>query len=98
LVRRHAGEQQADQPDVDAHGGDAARKSHAFRLSARRPPRNPLGVRAMYRGSSTYRIHGTDAPWTVGQEVSQGGIRMYNDDVIDLFNRLAIGTKVVVLW
>ena len=46
-------------------------------------PRNPLGVRAMYLGSSTYRIHGTDAPWTVGQEVSQGCIRMYNDDVID---------------
>jgi lipoprotein-anchoring transpeptidase ErfK/SrfK len=61
-------------------------------------PRNPLGVRAMYLGSSTYRIHGTDAPRTVGQEVSQGCIRIYNDDVIDLFNRLAIGTKVVVLW
>ncbi len=52
----------------------------------------------MYLGSSTYRIHGTDAPRTVGQEVSQGCIRMYNDDVIDLFNRPPIGTKVVVLW
>ena len=61
-------------------------------------PRNPLGVRAMYLGSSTYRIHGTDAPWTVGQEVSQGCIRMYNADVIDLYNRTPIGTKVVVLW
>ena len=81
---------------MDAHGGDAARKSHASPRPA--ATRNPLGVRAMYLGSSTYRIHGTDAPWTVGQEVSQGCIRMYNDDVIDLFNRPPIGTKVVVLW
>jgi lipoprotein-anchoring transpeptidase ErfK/SrfK len=61
-------------------------------------PRNPLGVRAMYLGSSTYRIHGTDAPWTIGHEVSQGCVRMYNDDVIDLYNRTPIGTKVVVIW
>jgi hypothetical protein len=53
-------------------------------------PRNPPGVRAMYLGTSTYRIHGTDAPWTIGQEVSQGCVRMYNDDVIDLYNRVTI--------
>lgn len=61
-------------------------------------PRNPLGPRAMYLGSSTYRIHGTDAPWTVGQLVSHGCIRMYNDDVIDLYKRVPIGTKVIVTW
>ncbi len=61
-------------------------------------PRNPLGVRAMYLGNSTYRIHGTDAPWTVGQLVSHGCIRMYNADVIDLYNRVPIGTKVIVVW
>lgn len=61
-------------------------------------PRNPLGPRALYLGDSLYRIHGTDAPWTVGQEVSHGCIRMYNRDVIDLYQRVTIGTKVVVTW
>ena len=51
-------------------------------------PMNPLGVRALYLGSSAYRIHGTDAPWTIGQPVSKGCIRMYNKDVIDLYNRV----------
>src|SRR5665648_719731 len=46
----------------------------------------------------TYRIHGTDAPWTVGQEVSHGCIRMLNQDVADLYQRVPIGTRVVVLW
>src|SRR6478735_4332094 len=48
-------------------------------------PMNPLGVRAMYLGASTYRIHGTDAPWTIGQAVSKGCIRMFNQDVMDLY-------------
>jgi len=61
-------------------------------------PRNPLGVRAMYLGKTTYRIHGTDAPWTVGQEVSHGCIRMLNQDVADLYQRVPIGTRVVVMW
>ncbi len=61
-------------------------------------PRNPLGPRAMYLGDSLYRIHGTDAPWTVGQEVSHGCIRMYNRDVIDLYQRVPVGAKVVVTW
>ena len=61
-------------------------------------PRNPLGVRAMYLGKSLYRIHGTDAPWTVGQEVSHGCIRMFNQDVADLYQRVPIGTRVVVVW
>lgn len=61
-------------------------------------PMNPLGVRALYLGSSTYRIHGTDAPWTIGAAVSKGCIRMYNQDVIDLYPRIPVGTKVTVTW
>jgi len=61
-------------------------------------PLNPLGVRALYLGSSTYRIHGTDAPWTIGSAVSKGCIRMYNQDVLDLYPRVAVGTKVTVTW
>lgn len=59
-------------------------------------PRNPLGVRALYLGSTLYRIHGTDAPWTVGQNVTHGCIRLYNNDIIDLYNRTRVGTKVIV--
>ncbi len=59
-------------------------------------PRNPLGVRALYLGSTLYRIHGTDAPWTIGQIVTSGCIRLYNNDVIDLYKRARVGTKVVV--
>jgi L,D-transpeptidase catalytic domain len=61
-------------------------------------PMNPLGVRALYLGSSTYRIHGTDAPWTIGTAVSKGCIRLYNQDVLDLFPRASIGAKVTVTW
>ena len=61
-------------------------------------PMNPLGVRAMYLGASTYRIHGTDAPWTIGQAVSKGCIRMYNEDVLDLYPRAPVGMKVTVTW
>ena len=61
-------------------------------------PRNPLGVRALYLGSTLYRIHGTDAPWTVGQNVTHGCIRMYNNDVIDVYNRTRVGTRVIATW
>jgi lipoprotein-anchoring transpeptidase ErfK/SrfK len=61
-------------------------------------PMNPLGVRAMYLGSSMYRIHGTDAPWTIGTDVSKGCIRMYNQDVEDLYPRANIGAKVTVTY
>ena len=61
-------------------------------------PMNPLGVRAMYLGASLYRIHGTDAPWTIGQAVSKGCIRMYNEDVLDLYPRIPVGTRVTVTW
>lgn len=59
-------------------------------------PRNPLGVRALYLGSTLYRIHGTDAPWTVGQNVTHGCIRLYNKDIVDLYNRARVGTLVIV--
>jgi lipoprotein-anchoring transpeptidase ErfK/SrfK len=61
-------------------------------------PMNPLGVRALYLGSSTYRIHGTDAPWTIGSAVSKGCIRMYNQDVLDLYPKVNVGAKVTVTW
>ena len=61
-------------------------------------PMNPLGVRALYLGSSMYRIHGTDAPWTIGQAVSKGCIRMYNEDVLDLYPRVPLGARVTVTW
>jgi hypothetical protein len=60
-------------------------------------PGNPLGARAMYLGASEYRIHGTNDPSTIGKFVSSGCIRLTNEDVTDLFNRVNVGTKVVVL-
>ena len=60
-------------------------------------PGNPLGARAMYLGASVYRIHGTNDPSTIGHRVSSGCIRLTNDDVADLYSRVNIGTKVVVL-
>jgi lipoprotein-anchoring transpeptidase ErfK/SrfK len=59
-------------------------------------PANPLGARAMYLGGSLYRIHGTNEPYTIGQNVSSGCIRMMNEDVIDLYDRVHVGTRVVV--
>jgi len=61
-------------------------------------PQNPLGSHALYLGSSLYRIHGTDAPWTIGQPVSKGCVRMYNADVNDLYRRVNVGTRVTVTW
>jgi lipoprotein-anchoring transpeptidase ErfK/SrfK len=58
---------------------------------------NPLGARALYIGGTLYRIHGTNEPWTIGGDVSSGCIRLINADVIDLYDRVKIGAKVVVL-
>ena len=58
---------------------------------------NPLGARALYIGSTLYRIHGTSEPWTIGRAVSSGCIRLTNDDIIDLYDRVKVGAKVVVL-
>jgi lipoprotein-anchoring transpeptidase ErfK/SrfK len=58
---------------------------------------NPLGARALYLGSTLYRIHGSNEPWTVGTQVSSGCIRLRNVDIIDLYDRVKVGAKVVVL-
>ena len=60
-------------------------------------PENPLGARAMYLGSTLYRIHGSNEPWTIGTAVSSGCIRMRNEDVIDLYGRVKVGAKVLVI-
>ncbi|MGJ4885068.1 MULTISPECIES: L,D-transpeptidase [unclassified Bradyrhizobium] len=60
-------------------------------------PGNPLGARAMYLGGTVYRIHGTNAPETIGTHVSSGCIRLTNQDVIDLYARVSVGAKVIVL-
>jgi lipoprotein-anchoring transpeptidase ErfK/SrfK len=59
-------------------------------------PDNPLGARAMYLGSSLYRIHGSNEPETIGTAVSSGCFRLTNEDVIDLYNRVRVGAKVIV--
>ncbi len=60
-------------------------------------PENPLGARALYLGSTLYRIHGSNMPWTIGHEVSSGCIRMRNEDVIALYEKVKVGTPVVVI-
>jgi len=60
-------------------------------------PGNPLGARALYLGNTEYRIHGTNDPTSIGKHVSSGCIRLQNADIIDLYNRVGVGTKVVVL-
>jgi lipoprotein-anchoring transpeptidase ErfK/SrfK len=60
-------------------------------------PENPLGARALYLGSTLYRIHGSNEPWTIGTQVSSGCIRMRNEDVMDLYERVKVGAKVVVI-
>ena len=59
-------------------------------------PDNPLGARAMYIGSTIYRIHGSNEPETIGEAVSSGCIRMTNEDVVDLYNRAKVGARVIV--
>jgi lipoprotein-anchoring transpeptidase ErfK/SrfK len=60
-------------------------------------PDNPMGARGLYLGSTLYRIHGSNEPETIGQAVSSGCIRMTNEDVMDLYERVRVGTRVVVL-
>lgn len=59
-------------------------------------PDNPLGARALYIGSTLYRVHGTSEPWSIGQAVSSGCIRLTNEDITDLYERVAVGAKIVV--
>jgi lipoprotein-anchoring transpeptidase ErfK/SrfK len=86
----------AEWPDWRPPAEMIARQPYLPRFMAGGPG-NPLGARAMYLGSSVYRIHGTNDPSTIGKFVSSGCIRLTNEDVTDLFSRVDIGTKVVVL-
>ena len=86
----------AEWPDWTPPAEMIARQPYLPRFMAGGPG-NPLGARAMYLGSSIYRIHGTNDPSTIGKFVSSGCIRLTNEDVADLFSRVSLGTKVVVL-
>jgi lipoprotein-anchoring transpeptidase ErfK/SrfK len=86
----------AEWPDWHPPAQMIARQPYLPRFMAGGPG-NPLGARAMYLGSSEYRIHGTNDPSTIGKFVSSGCIRLTNKDVADLFSRVNVGTKVVVL-
>jgi lipoprotein-anchoring transpeptidase ErfK/SrfK len=86
----------AEWPDWHPPAEMIARQPYLPRFMAGGPG-NPLGARAMYLGSSEYRIHGTNDPTTIGKFVSSGCIRLTNDDVADLFSRVDVGTRVVVL-
>jgi lipoprotein-anchoring transpeptidase ErfK/SrfK len=86
----------AEWPDWYPPAEMVARQPYLPRFMAGGPG-NPLGARAMYLGNSEYRIHGTNDPTTIGKFVSSGCIRLTNEDVIDLFSRVTIGGKVVVL-
>jgi lipoprotein-anchoring transpeptidase ErfK/SrfK len=86
----------AEWPDWHPPAQMIARQPYLPRFMAGGPG-NPLGARAMYLGSSDYRIHGTNDPTTIGKFVSSGCIRLTNEDVTDLFARVSVGTKVVVL-
>ncbi|HTF77761.1 MAG TPA: L,D-transpeptidase [Bradyrhizobium sp.] len=86
----------AEWPDWHSPAEMIARQPYLPRFMAGGPG-NPLGARAMYLGSSVYRIHGTNDPSTIGKFVSSGCIRLTNEDVADLFSRVDVGTRVVVL-
>ncbi|WP_456626327.1 L,D-transpeptidase [Bradyrhizobium sp. URHC0002] len=86
----------AEWPDWHPPAEMIARQPYLPRFMAGGPG-NPLGARAMYLGTSQYRIHGTNDPSTIGKFVSSGCIRLTNEDVADLFSRVDVGTRVVVL-
>ena len=80
---------------VSAGGDDRAPALSAAHDGGRRG--NPLGARALYLGNTLYRIHGTNQPSTIGTFVSSGCIRLLNEDIEDLYSRVQVGTRVVVL-
>ncbi len=73
-----------------------AKRGHFLPEEMQGGPQNPLGARALYIGSTEFRIHGTTQPWSIGHAVSSGCIRMLNEQVIDLYNRVSVGATVVV--
>jgi lipoprotein-anchoring transpeptidase ErfK/SrfK len=86
----------AEWPDWTPPAEMIARQPYLARFTAGGEG-NPLGARAIYLGKTTYRIHGTNSPETIGTHVSSGCIRLLNADVIDLYSRVSIGTKIIVL-
>ncbi len=86
----------AEWPDWTPPAEMIARQPYLPRYMAGGPG-NPLGARAMYLGGTIYRIHGTNAPGTIGTQVSSGCIRLTNEDVADLYSRVNVGTRVIVL-
>ncbi|WP_291867354.1 L,D-transpeptidase [Bradyrhizobium sp.] len=86
----------AEWPDWTPPAQMIARQPYLPRYMAGGPG-NPLGARAMYLGGTIYRIHGTNAPHTIGTHVSSGCLRLTNEDVTDLYSRVNVGTKVIVL-
>ena len=86
----------AEWPDWNPPAEMISRQPYLPRFMAGGPS-NPMGARALYLGNSIYRIHGTNSPSTIGGRVSSGCIRMLNDDVVDLYERAKVGSKVVVL-
>ena len=86
----------AEWPDWNPPPEMVARQPYLPRFMAGGPT-NPLGARALYLGSTLYRIHGTSDPKTIGKYVSSGCIRLVNDDIEDLYRRVQVGTRVVVL-
>jgi len=89
-------ERKAEWPDWYPPAEMVARQPYLPRMTSGGPG-NPLGARAMYIAGTQYRIHGTNAPSTIGRQVSSGCIRLKNADVIDLYERVQIGAKVIVL-
>ena len=81
--------------ELDADAGNPRRQPNLPR-HMEGGPENPMGARALYLGDTLYRIHGTNEPWMIGEEVSSGCIRMTNEDVIDLYNRTRMGATVIV--
>ena len=91
----HTVTRKAEWPDWRPPAAMLKRKPDLPRYMAGGPD-NPLGARALYLGSTEYRIHGSNEPWTIGQAVSSGCIRMRNEDVTDLYGRVPVGTRVIV--
>ena len=91
----HSISRKAEWPDWYPPQEMIARQPYLPRMTAGGPG-NPLGARAMYIGNTVYRIHGTNNPSTIGQNVSSGCIRLTNEDVIDLYERVKVGAKVIV--
>jgi lipoprotein-anchoring transpeptidase ErfK/SrfK len=89
-------EKKAEWPDWTPPAEMLVRQPYLPRFMAGGPG-NPLGARAMYLSGSVFRIHGTNAPHTIGQRVSSGCIRLTNEDVTDLYERIQVGAKVLVL-